>query len=263
MNFSTCSTQHFLTWRPALSWLFLVLGIALQGVPLLADGTSPTNSIVRFEFQRGTNALGIADVELFDPEKPETVRNFLLYVRSGAYTNSFLHRCVPGFIVQGGGFSVTNPLSSDRFSTYSTVTNYGRLTNEFLVGTRMSNTLGTLAMAKVGNDPNSATSQWFFNLGNNSTNLDNQNGGFTVFGRVLETANTNDGVHVLEHFNRLSTNGGIVNLGNLLGSSYQTFNTLPVSYTNTVTRVPLNRELYYVGISLLNNPKQQHTKAPA
>ena len=40
-------------------------------------------------------------------------------------------------------------------------------------------------MAKVGGDPNSATSQWFINLNDNSNNLDNQNGGFTVFGRIL------------------------------------------------------------------------------
>ena len=234
----------------------------MQGISLRADGTNQHNSIIRFEFQRETNVLGIADVELFDQEKPETVRNFLLYVRSGAYTNSFLHRCVPGFIVQGGGFSMTNTTSSARFSTYFTVTNYGRLTNEFLVGTRMSNTLGTLAMAKVGNDPNSATSQWFFNLGNNVTNLDNQNGGFTVFGRILETANTNDGVNVLEHFNRLSTNAGIVNLGTLLDSSYQVFSSLPVSYTNSVTRIPLNRELYYTRISVLNDTKPPGVSAP-
>jgi len=246
-----------------LNWLLLALGLSLFSTPLLADETNQPNTIVRFEFQRGTNALGIADVELFDQDKPETVRNFLLYVRSGAYTNSFLHRCVPGFIVQGGGFSVTNPTSSSQFSAYSTVTNYGLLTNEYSVGTPVSNTLATLAMAKVGNDPDSATSQWFFNLGNNSTNLDNQNGGFTVFGRVLETAVTNDGVNVLEHFNRLSTNAGIVNLGNLINSSYQVFNSLPVSYTNTVNRVPLYRELYHVRISVPNDTKPPGVSAPS
>src|SRR5580765_2447011 len=127
-----------------LVWLPPTLGAVLP------SSSNPSNTIVRFEIQRGTNALGAMDVELFDQNKPETVRNFLLYVRSGAYSNSFLHRCLPGFVVQGGGFSVTNTLGTNRFSTYSTVTNLGRLTNEFFVGSRLSNTFGTIAMAKVG-----------------------------------------------------------------------------------------------------------------
>jgi cyclophilin family peptidyl-prolyl cis-trans isomerase len=221
--------------------------------PAVASANStPSNSVVRFQIQRGTNALGAVDVELFDQDKPATVRNFLLYVRSGAYSNSFLHRCVPGFIVQGGGFSVTNPLGTARFSSFNQVTEYGRVTNEFHVGPQLSNTFGTLAMAKLGNDPNSATSQWFFNLGNNTTNLDNQNGGFTVFGRVIESTNANEGTNLLQHFNSLSTSAGIVNLGSILGSAFQVFSDLPVAYTNTTSRAPTNRELYYVAMSVLN-----------
>ena len=53
--------------------------------------------------------------------------------------------------------------------------------NEF----RMSNIRGTVSMAKQGGNPNSATSQWFVNLSNNTANLDGQNGGFTVFGRIV------------------------------------------------------------------------------
>src|SRR5512139_1207377 len=98
--------------RHASCCALLLLALALQSARVLADVTNQDNSIVRFDFQRGTNALGVVDVELFDHEKPATVRNFLLYVRSGAYTNSFLHRCVPGFIVQGGGFAVTNVTST-------------------------------------------------------------------------------------------------------------------------------------------------------
>jgi cyclophilin family peptidyl-prolyl cis-trans isomerase len=215
---------------------------------LLAAKAQPTNTVVRFEFQGGTNAIGGFNVELFDQEKPETVRNFLLYLRSGAYSNSFLHRLVPGFVVQGGGFRVTNALSGSSFSSYLEVTNFGRVINEFSTPTVRSNTFGTIAMAKLGDDPNSATSQWFFNLADNP-NLDTQNGGFTVFGRILPDSNVSN---VLARFNTLSTNSGIINLRNLLGSTYATFGEIPVTFTNTVSRVPQYRELYYVNISELN-----------
>jgi len=227
------------------------------------QGMAQSNTIVRFELIRGTNALGVMDVELFDQEKPATVRNFLLYVRSGAYSNSFIHRDMPGFIVQGGGFTVNDPSMTNQFSAYNFVPDFGKITNEFLVGSRMSNTVGTIAMAKLGDDPNSASSQWFFNLANNTTNLDNQNGGFTVFGRVLESTNTTDGTNVLAHFNALSTNSTIVNLGNRISSAYSVFSDLPVAVSNTPPRIPANKELYYTRISILNDAYVPGTNAPA
>jgi cyclophilin family peptidyl-prolyl cis-trans isomerase len=227
---------------------WLTTGIAtiipICGVPF-GLYASPSNTVVRIEMDRGTNRLGTVDVELFDQDKPETVRNFLLYTRSGAYSNCFLHRCEPGFVIQGGGFAVTNPLSSNNFSTFLEVTNLGRLTNEFAVGPRLTNTFGTIAMAKIGNDPNSATSQWFFNLADNSANLDNQNGGFTVFGRVLGSTNSNEGTNVLKHFNTLATGTGVVSV-----AGFQFFSDLPVSYTNSA-RPPVYRELYYSRIRVL------------
>lgn len=236
--------------------------LGLICIPAAFADSNPSNTVVRFQIQRGTNSLGAMDVELFDSDKPQTVANFLLYVRSGAYSNIFLHRCLPGFVVQSGGFAVTNALGSNLFSSYREVTNYGRLTNEFFVGPRLTNTFGTIAMAKVGGDPNSATSQWFFNLGNNSTNLDLQNGGFTVFGRVLENTNASEGTNLLRHFNTLSNGVGIVNLGSLLGSAYSVFSDLPVAYTNTAARVPANRELYYAQISILTQTNQPGTLRP-
>jgi uncharacterized protein (TIGR03437 family) len=123
---------------------------------------------VRFE----TN-LGNIDVNLLSHAAPRTVANFLNYVNNGAYTNSVFHRSVANFIIQGGGF---RPDGSE-------IQQDPPVRNEFNV----SNTRGTIAMAKLDAQPNSATNQWFFNLSdNNARNLNNQNGGFTVFGRVAD-----------------------------------------------------------------------------
>src|SRR6266850_307418 len=105
--------------------------------------------------------FGDIEVELYDQDKPVTVQNFIRYVQSGAYTNMFLHRCLPGFVVQGGGFSTTNQFSTNLLTSLVEIDSYGEITNEFNIGPRLSNTNGTIAMAKLGGDPNSASSQWF------------------------------------------------------------------------------------------------------
>ena len=119
--------------------------------------------------------LGSFSIELLDDVSPNTVANFLNYVRDGDYDGTFFHRAIPGFILQGGGFS----MGTD--GEVSEVPSDPPVANEF----RVSNIRGTIAMAKVGGNPNSATNQWFVNLADNSANLDAQNGGFTVFARVI------------------------------------------------------------------------------
>ncbi len=120
-------------------------------------------------------SMGTFTLELYENETPETVKNFMNYVDDGDFINSFFHRSVPGFVLQGGGFKFEN-------NQFLLVPTDAPINNEF--SHERSNVRGTLAMAKLGNDPNSATSQWFINLADNSANLDNQNGGFTVFGKV-------------------------------------------------------------------------------
>jgi uncharacterized protein (TIGR03437 family) len=121
--------------------------------------------------------LGDIDVALTPAVAPLTVANFLSYENKGTYTNTIFHRSVSGFIIQGGGFQLQG---NSRVASPQDPA----VKNEFNV----SNTRGTIAMAKLGNDPNSATNQWFFNLGDNGANLDGQNGGFTVFGKVTNNA---------------------------------------------------------------------------
>ena len=116
--------------------------------------------------------LGSFVIELLPADAPGTVANFLQYVNESFYDGLIFHRVIEGFVVQTGGFRPdgTQPDTHDP------------IVNEF----KLSNVRGTVAMAKLPDDPDSATSQWFVNLVDNSANLDNQNGGFTVFGRVIE-----------------------------------------------------------------------------
>lgn len=146
------------------------------------DDPLTTGKVARFNLANtstGTIGNGIINVVLFDQTgtgAPLTVQNFQSYLNTGSYTNSFIHRSIPGFIVQGGGYTYNN-------STLTTIPSNPPVQNEF--STQRSNLRGTIAMAKLGNNPNSATNQWFFNLADNSSNLNNQNGGFTVFGQAL------------------------------------------------------------------------------
>ena len=109
----------------------------------------------------------------------KTVKNFLKYAKKGLYDNSIFHRSVPGFVLQGGGF--TAPVrSAEEGGSIDPIDTFKAIKNE----PGNLNSRGTLAMAKLGGDPDSATSQWFFNLEDNVP-LDAQNGGFTVFANVL------------------------------------------------------------------------------
>ena len=125
-------------------------------------------------FVQVSTSMGNFTLELLRDTSPKTVENFLAYVKSGAYQNAVFHRSVPGFIVQTGGFTVGSNLPA--------IPTNPPVVNEY----NRSNLRGTVAMAKLGGDPDSATSQWFVNLADNSENLDNQNGGFTVFAGVME-----------------------------------------------------------------------------
>jgi len=137
--------------------------------------------------------LGNFDINLFDSTTPKTVNNFLGYVNSGAYFNNVVHRAVPGFVVQAGGFKYANEFPLEEVTTGPAVDNEPEL----------SNLRGTISMAKLGGQVNSATSQWFVNLADNSTNLDSQNGGFTVFGQVLgDGMQVVDAIAALERFNQ-------------------------------------------------------------
>ena len=121
---------------------------------------------------------GNLDVELFDQEAPETVKNFLAYAQEGFYNGTIFHRVIEGFVIQGGGF--TKELAKKKAKK--------PIKNE--AKKELKNVRGTLAMARLS-APNSATSQFFINLVDNS-NLDYRpwNIGYAVFGKVSEMSMT-------------------------------------------------------------------------
>ncbi|MRD45737.1 hypothetical protein GHT07_00485 [Caenimonas koreensis DSM 17982] len=145
--------------------------------PVLA-GVVPENTMVRIQ----TN-VGLLDFKLLDAEAPATVANFRGYVSRGDYVDSFFHRSIASFIIQAGGYRWPDG------SNYGLVPTQPPVVNEF--SPTRSNLRGTVAMAKVDGQPNSATNQWFINMVNNAANLDNQNSGFTVFARVTATTMLN------------------------------------------------------------------------
>jgi len=126
--------------------------------------------------------LGPITLELDPAKAPITAQNFINYVRQGYYQNTLFHRVIPGFVVQGGGFTTGMLKKPGQAPAIELESNNGLL-----------NLRGTLAMARA-NDPNSATSEFYINLVDN-TSLDfvspdpsgePGNPGYAVFGRVID-----------------------------------------------------------------------------
>ena len=163
---------------------------------------------------------------LTDAATPQTVANFVHYINAGLYSSTIIHRSVPGFVIQGGGYLT----DANHISTFTPVVGEHTL----------SNTVGTIAMA-LSTGPNSGTSEWFINLGDNSTSLDGTgNGGpFTAFGNVIyngmAVVNTITGLQII------NASGGVPNspfttlpVQNFSGGAVQTANLV----TNNTIIVP-------------------------
>jgi cyclophilin family peptidyl-prolyl cis-trans isomerase len=135
---------------------------------------------------RMSTSLGNITYRLYRALKPKSVANFLHYADAGAYDNIFWTRSIPNFIIQAGA------LQLDPDGAVVPIQTVDPVENEFDDHVTISNTRGMLAFAKQPGDPNSATSEFFINLADNGGTspfgLDYQNGGFTVFGRVLDQA---------------------------------------------------------------------------
>ena len=160
--------------KPAL---LVLISIAL----ILGSGTALAVDV------RICTSRGAIDVELDDRRAPLHAANFVRYAESGFYDGTMLHRAVPGSMVQGGSYTP----GLERRTPGDPVQNES--------GNGLSNQRGTIAASRA-DDPDSATSQFYFNLSDN-THLDARPGapGYTVFGRVTA------GLQVLDAISAMPT----------------------------------------------------------
>ena len=159
---------------------FIGLGLGLTG----AQANQGETIVVKFSTNKGDIVI-----ELYPKEAPQTVGNFMDYVKSGHYVGTIFHRVVPGFVIQGGGMNdqmgmkKTNP----------------PIKNEADNG--LKNDKYWLSMART-QDPNSATCQFFINLEDNEflnhSGKTPQGWGYAVFGKVIEGMEVVDAIGKVE-----------------------------------------------------------------
>ena len=128
---------------------------------------------------------GVITLELDEAGAPQTVANFLEYVKKGHYDNTIFHRVIDGFMIQGGGFE---PGMKQKPTVVS-------IQNE--AANNLKNNAYTIAMARTG-DPHSATAQFFINVADNGflnhTAPTPQGWGYAVFGKVISGQNVVDAI---------------------------------------------------------------------
>jgi peptidyl-prolyl cis-trans isomerase A (cyclophilin A) len=145
-----------------------------QAASETAPKPAPSGPFVALEVAQGRTSLGTITIALDAEKAPISVKNFLGYVRSGHYEGTVFHRVIPGFMIQGGGFTPELEEKPTRPA----------IRNEARNGLR--NSRGAVAMART-NDANSATSQFFVNLrDNHRLDFGISGAGYAVFGQVVE-----------------------------------------------------------------------------
>jgi len=142
----------------------------LAFVFLFSITTHAANPQVELKTSQGTLII-----ELYQDKAPKSVENFLQYARDGFFNGTVFHRVIPGFMIQGGGFTPDMKQKEAR----------APIQNEAKNG--LKNEAGTLAMART-NDPHSATAQFFINLvDNKGLDYPSPDGwGYAVFGKVVQ-----------------------------------------------------------------------------
>ncbi len=149
----------------------LMLALLTVGLPAFAQKV------------RLVTSVGDIVLEMDRDKAPQSVDNFLQYVREGHYNGVIFHRVIDGFMIQTGGYK---PDLSEKPT---------RAPIKLESHNGLSNVRGSIAMART-NDPNSATSQFFINV-NDNARLDDAGGGYAVFGKVIEGMDVVDQIRVV------------------------------------------------------------------
>jgi cyclophilin family peptidyl-prolyl cis-trans isomerase len=168
-------------------FLVSLLGFLVLSPPLLASAEDYPSVEPRVLIQ---TTMGDFVIELDSVRAPLTTANFLNYVREGFYDKTLVHRVIPNFVVQGGGYN----------ADYSAKPLHGPIPNES--GNGLSNSRGTVGMAR-GDSPHSATSQFNITLNDNGgLNPLPSRWGYAVFGKVVQ------GMDVVENISHVATGAG-------------------------------------------------------
>lgn len=160
----------------------MYMKVALIAVGLLSAAAWAAPSV---EMQ---TSMGRIVIELDSEKAPKSVQNFVQYVNEGFYNGTVFHRVIPGFMIQGGGFTV----DLEQKTASRKVENEGK--------NGLRNDRGTIAMARTA-DPHSASSQFFINHRDNAAlNYPGADGwGYAVFGRVTQ------GMDVVDRIAKVAT----------------------------------------------------------
>lgn len=138
-------------------------------------------------------SMGTIKIQLFQDKAPVTAKNFLSYVDEKFFDKTVFHRIIKNFMIQGGGFEASTPMREKKTKA--------AIVNESTNG--LKNDRGTIAMARRP-DPNSATSQFFINVVDNSLlNRSDRDAGYAVFGKVV------DGMDIVDKIRDVKTGGGV------------------------------------------------------
>lgn len=160
--------------------------VLISGTSIRAENQEPLRVAI-------TTSMGTIVVELNAEKAPLTVENFLEYGNDNFYEGTIFHRVIPGFMIQGGGFTADMERKTTR-EPIRIESNNG-----------LKNDRGTIAMARTG-DPHSATSQFFINTADNhALNFSAptvRRYGYTVFGKVVSGMDVVDRIEAVETASR-------------------------------------------------------------